>query len=80
MKSCPECRSEKIVKDAYTSDYGDGAQVRIAVDEEPEALILKKRKYSEVRAEVCADCGNVQLYAKMPDVLWSAYQSQRNKL
>jgi predicted Zn-ribbon and HTH transcriptional regulator len=81
MKSCPECNSQKIINDVIVLERGDGNAnyvLRVAVDEKPEALIFKQRNYSNVRAQVCADCGYIRFFAEFPDTLWSAYQNQQN--
>lgn len=75
MKNCPECNSQKIIKTAETINT-DNSQLKIAVAAQPDALIMKKRSYSDTRAEVCADCGHVQFYAADPQALWSAYQNR----
>lgn len=78
MKNCPECNSDKVIRDAFTSDKGDGSQIRVAVDEQPDALILKKRSYSELDVHICGECGYVKFYAKDHRKLWGAYLNQRN--
>ena len=78
MNECPECGSEKIVKDAALKEMGDYAAentLRVAVDRNPDAWVFKERVRNEVRAEVCGACGFVQTYATDPDLLWRAYQS-----
>jgi transcription initiation factor TFIIIB Brf1 subunit/transcription initiation factor TFIIB len=75
MKNCPECKSEKIIKDAEAINT-DSSQLKIAVAAQPDALIMKKRVYSDVKAEVCADCGYVRFFAVDPQELWSAYQKR----
>jgi predicted RNA-binding Zn-ribbon protein involved in translation (DUF1610 family) len=79
MKKCPECSSEKIVKDAFTSTV-EGGKLSIAVDEHPNNLIMKSRKLSAVSVQVCGECGFVQFFAKFPAILWSAYQNQQNNI
>lgn len=83
MKSCPECNSQKIIKNVIAIDRGDANSnqiTRIAVDEKPEALIFKQRSYSDVSANVCADCGYITFYALNPQILWAAYQNQSNNV
>ena len=78
MNECPDCGSEKIVKDAFLKDLGDYSAehtLRVAVDRNPDAWIFKERSRSEVRAEVCGSCGFLQAYATDPDALWTAYQT-----
>jgi hypothetical protein len=75
MKNCPECNSEKIIKTAETFNT-DGSQLKVAVAANPDALIMKKRSYSDVKVEVCGDCGYVRFYAADAKELWSAYQNR----
>lgn len=75
MKNCPECNSEKIIKHAEAINT-DSSQLKIAVAANPEALIMKKRVYSDTKAEVCAGCGFVRFFAVDPQKLWSAYQNR----
>jgi hypothetical protein len=51
---------------------------QVAVHEKPDAMIFKQARYSATRAEVCADCGFVALYADAPSELWQAYQNRLN--
>jgi len=79
MKKCPDCNSEKIIKNAKAIDRGEGnvsMDLSVAVDEFPDALIFKQRIYSELDADVCGECGFIQFYAKNPELLWDAYQKQ----
>jgi len=79
MKKCPDCNSEKIIKNAKAIDRGEGnmnLNFSVAVDESPEAFIFKQTVYSEVDADICGECGFIQFYAKSPEVLWEAYQNQ----
>lgn len=80
MKRCPECNSDKIITDAIASNEGDGGKLRISVDEKPGNLIIKSRKYSDTFTQVCGYCGYIQLFAKDPNLLWSAYQNQKNSI
>lgn len=79
MNKFPECNSEKIIKDAITSDRGDlnvNLGFTVAVDEKPDALMFKQRISSRTKAEVCADCGHIEFVAVSPDMLWAAYQNK----
>lgn len=75
MKKCPECSSEKVIKNALIQDYAQGGRTMIVVHQKPDALILKQAVYSDTRAELCGDCGYVQKYAENPQTLWYAYQT-----
>lgn len=78
MKKCFECDSERIIKNAKTIDMAGFAHLAAAVDAQPDALVFKQRSESAVRAEICADCGYISIYAVNPQLLWTAYQSQKN--
>ncbi len=80
MKNCPECNSLNIIKDAKPVDQGDGSELKIVVDEQPDALIMKKRSYSAVKCEVCAECGFIAFYAIDATMLRAAYQKRQNKI
>jgi hypothetical protein len=61
MKECPNCKSTRIIKDAFAQDMADNNMrfvLNVAVDEKPEALIFKQRIRSATRAEICGDCGS----------------------
>jgi len=79
MKKCPDCNSEKIIKNAKAIDRGESnmnLDLSVAIDKFPDALIFKQRVASDVDADVCGECGFVQFYAKNPEILWEAYQNQ----
>lgn len=83
MKKCPECNSEKIIKEALAIDRGDQYSTNnmiVGIEQNPKAFIFKNRTDSDVRAEVCADCGYISFYAVNPEYLWSAYQMKKKDL
>ncbi|CAN5283706.1 hypothetical protein BH20ACI1_BH20ACI1_28310 [soil metagenome] len=83
MKSCPECNSQKIIKDVKpldSTDDGSSQSMWVSVDKKPDALIFKHRNYSTLKAHVCADCGLVQFYAEDPKMLWTAYQNRQKNV
>ena len=84
MKNCPECNSQKIIKDVKVLDRGRDSlgsyDMQISVDEKPDALVFKSRGYSDVEAEVCADCGYIAFYAKDLYTLLESYQNRQNKI
>ena len=77
MKKCPECGSEKIIKDVRIVGTGENYAdfpARAVVYEKPEALLLKGKVDSALRAEGCADCGFLQAYISEPKRLWVTYK------
>lgn len=78
MKKCPECSSEKIIIGAEMREQGEdyaSQSPRIVVFQDPKAFIFKKAVYSDIRVDVCGDCGLAQMYARDYRFLWSAYQT-----
>jgi hypothetical protein len=81
MNECPECGSDKIVKNAPMQDRGDynaEGVLQVSVDQNPEAWVFKERIRSNIKADVCGDCGFLQTYATDPIQLWEAYQNIRS--
>lgn len=82
MKKCPECESDKIIKDALALDRGDyNANIgfQVAVDENPQAFMFKQRTTSTTYIKICGNCGFIQFYAANPHILWLAYQNRLSK-
>jgi hypothetical protein len=83
MKNCLECGSEKIVPDVMVLDRAEkysSLDFRVAIDAKPDAFIFKERNYSNVKANVCADCGFIAFYATDPKLLWQIYQRKKNNV
>lgn len=79
MKECPECRSDKIIRDVKLVDHGDNNAAynqTAVVYEKPDALIFKSAVKTGLRAEACGECGFVQSYLVDPKRLWFAYVSR----
>jgi hypothetical protein len=80
-RECSRCGSSKLIPNAIIQDQGQGSQgtLRAYVDADPGALIFKDRRYSEVFAQICAECGHVELKARSPRDLYNHYlQSKKN--
>jgi len=83
MNECPECASEKIVKNAALREYAENYaefNLRVVLFQKPENWIFKQGVYTDIRAEVCGDCGFLQPYAADPAQLWEAYQKLQSEL
>lgn len=81
IDTCPSCGSQKIVMDAEFPDAVDFGVARAAilrVAARPKAAIFKERAESTLTADVCGECGFVQLYVTRPDKLWDAYRRSRS--
>lgn len=74
--ACPRCGSDAIVPDARLVDRGDGDMrktLEIGLETKPDAVVFKKEVRVALRAQVCGDCGFVDLFATQPGALWEAY-------
>ena len=83
MKKCPDCGSEKIVKDAKVIDrvhYGGQLEMEVGIDSFPDALVFKEQRRSPVNADVCGECGLMAFYALDPQALWETYQNVRKEV
>jgi hypothetical protein len=60
--TCPQCGSSSIISPARLRTSHEHDPVRIVVDGDPGALLLKGTQSSDVAAHVCSECGHVDLY------------------
>jgi len=72
---CPRCGSAKIIRNARIFNQGESliGQIQVAVDANPEALIFKDRLHDQLVADVCGNCGHVELRAVHPKGLYEHY-------
>jgi len=66
---CGHCGSDKIISNAFV-----GGEFCVGVMTEPQAYIFKGHESQDATARVCGNCGYIQLFAKNPGALYSAYQ------
>ena len=74
-RPCPRCGSSKIIPNANILGrigYSDG-RISIVVDGDPDALIFKDRLYDQFTADICGDCGHVELTAAHPEEFYEHY-------
>ena len=79
MRKCPECGSENIIQNAKAiggENFLNSTELSVVIDENPKAMLFKGTTSSEVKADVCGECGYLRFYAKTPGILWAAYQNQ----
>jgi predicted RNA-binding Zn-ribbon protein involved in translation (DUF1610 family) len=76
---CPRCGSTKIIPDLTVVDQGDSSDGRLqtVVFGSPDALFFKDRLYGEIKADVCGDCGHIELHVANPHQLYRRYQKSR---
>jgi ribosomal protein S27AE len=74
--TCSRCGSDEIIPRARVIDRGDGNgryDLQVEVQRRPNAMLFKRAEHSNVFAQVCGGCGNVELTADMPRALYAAY-------
>jgi hypothetical protein len=78
---CAECGSSKVVRDVTVFDQGDGSdgELHVVVCGDPDALVFKDRYYGVVGADVCGDCGHMELRVRNPQELYRHYLDSRNQ-
>lgn len=76
QSACPRCGSSKMMFGVTVQDQGQGSNgdLRVVVCGDPSALIFKDRLYGELKANICADCGHVELRVANPKELYRHYR------
>ena len=71
---CRACGAEAIIPGAFLVAKGYGAlQVQVGLNTRPDAKMLKKPVAVDAEVRVCGECGDVQVRAEEPAVLWEAH-------
>jgi hypothetical protein len=68
---CARCGSAKVIPNAPTQAYLQ--PLMVAVDGNPLALFYKDRLLGEVTADICGDCGHVELHVSNGPQLYERY-------
>ena len=53
--------------------HSDG-RLKVVIYGDPSALIFKDRLYGELKADICGDCGHVELRVANPQELYLHYR------
>ena len=72
---CPKCGSSKIIPRRRIPDQGQysNGKLQVIVDGDPDALIFKDRLYRQLIADICGECGHVELSVENPGELYEHY-------
>ncbi len=73
---CPICQSDKIIPNPNIIT-NEGLGIRVSVSKTKKKtgwLNSTAPAVSKIKANICGDCGNIQLIAKDAKRLWTAYQ------
>jgi hypothetical protein len=77
-RQCTACGSTRIIPSASIADTGQYSQgtLAVVVDADPQAFIFKNRRRGELLADICGDCGRVELRVHNHAELYEHYRSQ----
>jgi hypothetical protein len=78
--NCSKCSSDKIMSDVRIVDHGDMDSERdlsIEFHKNPDAWVLKCTQKGTLLANVCGQCGYVELSVGNPEELWKLYIKNR---
>lgn len=72
---CPRCGSTGVLRGVLVADQGEGSsgKLNVVIVGNPQALFFKDRLYGEIRANVCGQCGHVELRVVNPGELYQHY-------
>lgn len=75
LKACPRCGSTKMMWGVTVCDQDqlDGS-LKAVVFGDPSALVFKDRLYGTLKADICGDCGHVELKVSNPGELYRHYR------
>jgi hypothetical protein len=74
---CQRCGSSKLMRSVTVADkQGDAGvgELQVVVDGVPDALIFKDRLYGKLKADICGECGHVELRVMNPRELYRHYR------
>ena len=78
--NCTKCGSDKIMSNVKIVDEGmagDNHDTSIEFNKNPNAWILKGKQKGTLLANVCGQCGYVELSVVNPKELWDLYKKNR---
>ena len=78
---CAKCSSVRVIPNVFVVDESPRTSegipadnpLRVRIEGNPQAWILKDRLYGELTARICGDCGYTELYAQNPAELYAQY-------
>jgi len=80
-RPCPKCGSSKIIPNTRILDQGlqsDG-KLHVMLYGNPKAMIFKDRYLDHLTADICGDCGHVELKAVHPKELYEHYLRSKSE-
>lgn len=82
QESCRNCSSTKIIPQVDVFDQGEYSSGRLTVGlaTKPHAVLLKGLVTATVTANVCGECGYLELFISDPQKLYDAYVQRGENL
>jgi hypothetical protein len=76
---CSRCGSTRIIPGLTIVDQGEGSggKLKAILFGSPQALIFEDRLYAEIKADICGNCGHIELRVTNPRELYEHYQKSR---
>ena len=74
---CSSCGSEDVMRNVKVVDHGElnmKQDLAIEVHGNPDAWIFKESRKGVLNANVCGQCGKVELSVDNPRELWEIYK------
>lgn len=77
--ACVRCDSTRMIPDQIVEDRSDhgGGELHTVVYAHPNAWIFKNALRGRLRADICGDCGHVELRVEDPGALYEHYRNSR---
>lgn len=77
-KLCAKCGSDKIIYDARIVDYSSmNIKRNLSVELIKKKGLINDIEYGELSANICGECGNVELQASNYEELWRVYSNRK---
>ncbi|MCG8652101.1 MAG: hypothetical protein MI861_19840 [Pirellulales bacterium] len=79
--TCAVCGSKKIIPNVRVNDYRQhrAGQLQLVVHGDPEAWLHKDSEFGTITAQVCGDCGHLELKVDNPRQLYDKYRKSKRR-
>lgn len=76
LSHCAKCGSPRIIPDVIVCDRNQNTYgvLKVVVYGNPKALMFKDRRYGDIRADICGECGHLELRVRNPKELYKHYR------
>ena len=73
--ACVKCGSRRIIPRVRIADQGANSNgwLKAVVVGNPGALIFRNQVFAEIRADICGECGHLELRVDDPEHLYDHY-------